>query len=602
MANSIVETENLFGSNFASFDDASSDLSSDREDFLLVLVSSLRESTAQGRNQKRALTIIEACGVQPEVLDAADPANALVRDELCEMSGIKGVYPQFFLVQGDRTSFFADFAEVEHMNEEGTLQEWLSMELPITKQSSKHSRTNFNDKYAINDEQSHISQSNSTQVGINAAPWGVESDHEYAPSSTTEDLLNMASVSKILDSFDTNSNVLDEESQQQEQKDGNRSKIENENRNMILTIPTTTSVGKDEWSDPTLLEKYEGEIQALEDYLQDGDEKGGQDQDSPRAENRPAKKEEKQMKSPKKSPRGNVKSTAQIFETKKPQFPASSRKTADNNGDKNKNKNEAKDGNDGHEQRHEGKRNSLSSLVSTATTATITPTSSRSRSPERSRSYQKSAVDLIPVTLPSPQKNIKEISCMDTVSTRSETEQLLQEKVEELRMKCEKLTAERYIIEGQLKEARQRNQANEQRSSNNNVGTIHKFHLLQATRCASCSRTFKANPSSPNAPISSQACGHSICRNCCHKRLSQARRTPRNENAMNSSERLRNTISSDLFMCGMGDMSQVYSPSFEEHQRQECESCPICCTPRAFRPGKLNINEGLCTVLKLLDD
>ena len=72
--------------------------------------------------------MIQACGVQPEVLDAADPANVLVRDELCDMSGIRGIYPQFFLVQGDKTSFFADFAELEHMNEEGTLAEWLSME------------------------------------------------------------------------------------------------------------------------------------------------------------------------------------------------------------------------------------------------------------------------------------------------------------------------------------------------------------------------------------------------------------------------------------------------------------------------------------------
>ena len=131
MANSIVDNENPFGPNFASFDDTSSTLF-ERIDFLLVLVSSsLSGSTAQGRNQKRALTILEACGVQPEVLDAADPANALVRNELCEMSGIKGKYPQFFLVQGDRTSFFADFAEVEQMNEEGTLAEWLSMELPM---------------------------------------------------------------------------------------------------------------------------------------------------------------------------------------------------------------------------------------------------------------------------------------------------------------------------------------------------------------------------------------------------------------------------------------------------------------------------------------
>jgi len=108
------------------------DMSSTREDFLLMLVSSSSGSVAQRMNQKRALTMLHACGVEPEFLDAAEPANATVRDELCEMSGMRGNYPQFFLVQGDQTTFFADFAELELMNEEGTLSEWLGMEIPCS--------------------------------------------------------------------------------------------------------------------------------------------------------------------------------------------------------------------------------------------------------------------------------------------------------------------------------------------------------------------------------------------------------------------------------------------------------------------------------------
>lgn len=103
------------------------EMSSMREDFLLVLVSSMSGSLVQAKNQKRAVTILAGCGIHPEVLDAADPSNATVRDELCEMSGIRGHYPQFFLVQGDQTTFFADFADLEHMNEEGTLMEWLGV-------------------------------------------------------------------------------------------------------------------------------------------------------------------------------------------------------------------------------------------------------------------------------------------------------------------------------------------------------------------------------------------------------------------------------------------------------------------------------------------
>ncbi len=626
MANSIVENESTFGSNFTTFDDNSSNLSSEREDFLLVLVSSLTGSTAQGRNQKRALTIIEACGVQPEVLDAADPANTLVRDELCEMSGIRGVFPQFFLVQGDRTSFFADFAEVEHMNEEGTLAEWLSMELPIANQSSKLSRKIADEKgvnktasttassSTTNGDQSYIFQNDSTQADIDGDRCNAESDIEYAPSSTTEDLLNMGStVSKILGSFDKTTNVSEEESQRQEQN--NESKTENDNRNMVVSVLTAASA-QDEWSDPMLLDRFEDEIQALEDYLQESEEKEeGQRQDSPRADTRPV--EDNGDAQPKKFQKkseyeSKVKSAARMFETKSQtqKSPISSRRIT-NRFIANDKRNESKHRED-ERKSHENKCNSMSSQSSTATTISMSPASSTSRSPERNRSNQKTAVDVIPSTAPSPKavpynenkNNDKEISCMDTVSTRSETEQLLQAEVEELRRKCEKLTAERYIMEGQLKEARQRNKIDEQRTNDrHDVGTIHKFQLIQATRCAICSKAFKPNPSSPNVPISSQTCGHSICRSCCHKRLSAARRH-RDESTLNSSEHLRNTISRDLFMCGMGNMSHVYSPSFDEHQRlvHECESCPICSTPRGFRPGKLNTNESLCTVLELLQD
>ena len=559
-------------------------------------------------------------------MDAADPANALVRNELCEMSGIKGKYPQFFLVQGDRTSFFADFAEVEHMNEEGTLAEWLSMELPIAKVSSKNSPANETNKCTNhktttnNDDRSRISHSNSTKVHVNTNQCGVESDHEYASSSTTEDLLNVESVSKILDSFDTNSNVPTEQLHHQEQHiSWNESRMNDDNKNMILTIPTT-SAAQDEWSDPMLLERYKDEILALEDFLQDRDEEeGGKNQHPQRVENSLAHEEEIQSKKLKQQKfRGNnIEFTgAHVSESQNLQSSSSCRRTTNNYyGNKNKDI-EKKAREDGRDYRKE-KRNSSSSLSSTATTVTISPTSSTSRSPDRRhRLHQKPAVGTISLNLPSPpplsyhknKNRDKDIFCLDTVSTRSETEQLLQPEVKGLRLRCERLTAERYILEGQLKEVRQRSKImeEEKRSSDNHVvGMIHNYQLQQTMRCAHCNKVFQSDPSSLHAPIASQACGHSVCRNCCHRRLSVAR-LHKDENTMNSSEHLRNTISSDLFMCGMGDMSHVllYSPSFEERQKQlqECESCPICRTPRSFRQSRLNVNESLCMVLKLLEN
>ena len=608
MPNSIVDNENAhtFASKFMSFDDASSTLS-EREDFLLVLVSSLLESTTQGRNQKRALTLIEACGVQPEVLDAADPANALVRDELCEMSGIREVFPQFFLVQGDCTSFFADFAELQHMNEEGMLAEWLSMELPIAKLSSKNNQVNDGDECTntpANDDCNHISQRCSTNDNRTLHSSGIESDHESVLSSSTEDLFSVASLSKILNSI-----VPDEQLQHQYPhiEERNR-KIDDDNQNVILSMPTA-STAQDEWSDPLLLERYEDEILALEDYLQEREEDEGENIQGQRGvqDRNLEQKEEMRLENLQEGSKCND-YNSDVLVYLDPNLQSSDSSNKDDSGEKEKNK---------EKKVQENKCSSVSSLSCTATTVTNTPTSSSSlsRSPDRHRLHENSVVNNSALPFPSPspslchtnKNNGKDILCnvsMETVSTRSETEQLLRAKVEELRRKCEILTAERYIVEGQLKEARQRNNYDKQHSSDRqNIGTIHKFQLQQTLICACCTKVFKSNLSSLNAPIASQSCGHSICRNCCHKRLSATRRH-RDENTMNSSERLRSTISSDLFMCGMGDISQVYSPSFEERQRQlqECESCPICYASRAFRRGKLYVNESLCVVLKLLDN
>lgn len=128
------EAENGF-----SFDE----MSAVREDFLLVLISTMSGSVIQFKNQKRAMIILEGCGIQPEILDAADPNNATVRDELCKMSGIRGRYPQFFLVQGDKTTFFADFDELDNMNEEGTLLQLVGAEIPPPVSPKKGSPTRY---------------------------------------------------------------------------------------------------------------------------------------------------------------------------------------------------------------------------------------------------------------------------------------------------------------------------------------------------------------------------------------------------------------------------------------------------------------------------
>merc|ERR1719162_2682380 len=107
---------------------SSSSLEAKASDFLLALVSSAAaaDSSQQLQHQQEtAFTILDDCGVQPKVLDAGDPSHTSVLAELFALSG-RNAYPQFFLVQGDHTSFFADYTELVTMNDAGTLEDWLS--------------------------------------------------------------------------------------------------------------------------------------------------------------------------------------------------------------------------------------------------------------------------------------------------------------------------------------------------------------------------------------------------------------------------------------------------------------------------------------------
>ena len=766
---------------------------SSREDFLLVLVSSSIMSAGsnhqvQMKNQKRALTILEAIGIQPEVLDAADPANDIVRDELYGMSGIREKFPQFFLVQGDRTSFFADFMELDNMNEEGTLAEWLRMEIPSVATLKRPNKKPVNANTNANTNANMI------------------------------DIFNVASATKILSSMDDVSDAQQHHHhhhlrQQQQQNH------ECEEKEKIPTATTT----QEEWSDPLLLERYEDEISALENFLNEREQQEGHqhddddDDDNIQEENEKTitimnekeeriRLEKKEMISSSKnrkrgkqrnfrnksSPQHNIASsvvdntmdkhqkeeqeedvsTACIYEVPNLQSMQSlissddddevetttaagtsdldlriqpdkdihfwlrddsprctitlsnissshsplafKIKSSDNhrymvhpsvgivkpqttvpitvflldeakeelssmfrklgstiefqqNNDDNLSiewcgastdfsnqltEDYDKDFNtllsywdsSSHHHRNNDCWSSEQSVLriqintdgkvcnnisphhyhrrhqslevsplspSTATTATITPTSSSSPSRSHEETHHRYSNNKNRASPSSLHRNgninsedIPINVSMETFSTRSETEHLLEAEVERLTYKCEELAAERYIMVGQLKETSEK----EERSSSSHCsggshgnGTIHKFQLQQTMRCGYCLKVFKSDQSTLNTPIASQSCGHSICRNCCHERLStsrKARRRRRNK-SMDSSQRLRSTIRSDLFLC-VGDMNQVYSSSSDD-ENDDCESCPICRAPKAFRDGKLHVNESLCEVLKLLD-
>jgi hypothetical protein len=66
--------------------------------------------------------LFKAHGLNPELVDGADPSNNDRRNTLFEISGIRGNYPQFFLVQSNnKTIFLGNFETIESMNDAGTL-------------------------------------------------------------------------------------------------------------------------------------------------------------------------------------------------------------------------------------------------------------------------------------------------------------------------------------------------------------------------------------------------------------------------------------------------------------------------------------------------
>jgi hypothetical protein len=700
-----------------SFDDMSG-----REDFLLMLVSTVSASIVQQRNQKRALTILQACGVQPEILDAADPSNAVVRDELCELSGMqKGQYPQFFLVQGDRTEFFADFAELEHMNEEGTLAEWLGMEIPI---HIKPAQTSFKaalvpspNSHPSSDDYFYYTKGKDSYEDIDDRTETTHPATSQAGSSfDSHSVAHPNQQVQVQHSFD---HMLDDEKEENlDEHFVQYHKNEYQEHEQATTPDEVGSLYSRQPYDRNLLHSKgspprsprEDSVIYSETSSPRQDELSIQDTVS-HQKRLPREVHDGVVASPNQFHEDSPFDTAQCEDILV---------AIDHSG-------------------HNTHLHSLDSLLSsdesvdTTATASSIVTNSRMTSLDldlfiqpstdihfrlsycsedtsrckltltnRSMSYVPLAFKIqasqrkrymiwpsVGVVEPQNTKSVTvfllddakqellesfrklgpaaEFLCADTIlidwcavptdfcnqiaedhdedleillsywnscdndegwsceksylrvrvsvderdkegisrhlsasprraivsgthdnvphftqhgstwstspSEMDDHHKMLQAEIENLRRKCEEMTAERYILEQQLEDARERE------NPNCRGGAIHKFQLQQTMRCGRCLKVFRSDASSGMAPIASQSCGHSICRNCCFHRLSRYRRKP------------KHSLSSDLLMC-VGDMQSM---SLDD------DSCPICHAPAAFGGHKLHVNHSLCLVLKLLD-
>jgi hypothetical protein len=91
------------------------------EQHLLALVTKTSGSRKQITRSELGLSILGKAGIEPVVIDGYDPSKKVRRNDLFEISDIRGNYPQFFFVDGEKTSFLGGLDKMQSMKESGTL-------------------------------------------------------------------------------------------------------------------------------------------------------------------------------------------------------------------------------------------------------------------------------------------------------------------------------------------------------------------------------------------------------------------------------------------------------------------------------------------------
>ena len=87
---------------------------------LLVLVSNSQFNRKSSADSSRAMTMLALKNLPYEIVDGMDPAQKERRNALFELSGRRGVYPQFFLVSSDdsqETTVVGDMETIDGIND-----------------------------------------------------------------------------------------------------------------------------------------------------------------------------------------------------------------------------------------------------------------------------------------------------------------------------------------------------------------------------------------------------------------------------------------------------------------------------------------------------
>lgn len=86
---------------------------------IVMLMSTFGRS--QLSHQERAMMMFQNVRIPFETIDGSNASHKEERNALFELSGMRGVYPQFFLVRNDEIAVIGDYDSLESINEASSL-------------------------------------------------------------------------------------------------------------------------------------------------------------------------------------------------------------------------------------------------------------------------------------------------------------------------------------------------------------------------------------------------------------------------------------------------------------------------------------------------
>jgi hypothetical protein len=101
--------------------DAALSDATDERPAIVVLVSKSFGRHSQMSNQNRAITCLRSRRIPFVEVDGSNPLSRAYRDQLFDISGVRGSYPEFFVRSGGEITYLGDLGAFEAMNESDTL-------------------------------------------------------------------------------------------------------------------------------------------------------------------------------------------------------------------------------------------------------------------------------------------------------------------------------------------------------------------------------------------------------------------------------------------------------------------------------------------------